>query len=318
MVGRSNHVMRCMDVRGGCEPASERIELDGLDAFVEATPFGDCGSGGDIYYVSSCATGRITRLLLADVSGHGSAVAEVARSLRDLMRAHVNQIEQRRFVARMNDDFAQLSRRGTFATALAMTFFEPTGELSIVNAGHPPPLLFRAQTNRWTVLDADAAEPGAAPVRNVPLGITGGQMFDELHVVLTEGDRVFGYTDALVEASDGETGRPIGVEGLLRLVESSGATGGEGEAALEALMAAFETRLGASLADDDLTLMLLCARPGVRRATVFDGLLAPFRALGGFLRWRGEGTRGLPVPEPSLKNMGGAILPPLGKIGRRD
>ena len=46
------------------------------------------------YYASSCAAGRITRLLLADVSGHGKSVAAIAADLRLLMRRFINRWDQ--------------------------------------------------------------------------------------------------------------------------------------------------------------------------------------------------------------------------------
>ena len=64
--------MQCMEVWGGSQLASSGVELGGLDLWVYSKPYGEAPRGGDVYYVSSCATGRISRMLLADVSGHGS------------------------------------------------------------------------------------------------------------------------------------------------------------------------------------------------------------------------------------------------------
>ena len=52
----------------------------------------------------------------------------------------------------MNEQFAAMSKSGCFATALVTTFFSPTNELSLCNAGHPPPLLYRAGTKQWSYL----------------------------------------------------------------------------------------------------------------------------------------------------------------------
>src|SRR6202162_143661 len=81
--------MTCMEVWGGSQLTTRRVEMGGLDAWVYSKPFGDAERGGDVYYASSCATGRINRLLLADVSGHGDAVAAMAADLRRLMRRDV-------------------------------------------------------------------------------------------------------------------------------------------------------------------------------------------------------------------------------------
>ena len=158
-----DHVMQCMEVWGGNQPVDGGVVMAGLDAWVYSRPFGGHGpvadaaapvaGGGDVYYVSSCATGRITRLLVADVSGHGAAVCDVAGQLRLLMRRYVNHIDPIRFVRSMNTQFAEMSKAGCFATAVVTTFFAPSGELSLCNAGHPPPLLYRARTRQWSYVE---------------------------------------------------------------------------------------------------------------------------------------------------------------------
>src|SRR3954468_1802945 len=121
--------MQCMEVWGGNQLVDSGVVMAGLDAWVYCRPFGASVAGGDVYYVSSCATGRITRLLVADVSGHGSAVCAVAGDLRTLMRRHVNRIDASSFVRSMNQQFAGLAKSGCFATAVVATFFGPAARL---------------------------------------------------------------------------------------------------------------------------------------------------------------------------------------------
>src|SRR6202162_6757168 len=90
--------MTCMEVWGGSQLTTRGVEMGGLDAWVYSKPFGDAERGGDVYFASSCATGRITRLLLADVAGHGTSVASTAANLRTLMRRFVNRLDQTEFV----------------------------------------------------------------------------------------------------------------------------------------------------------------------------------------------------------------------------
>jgi len=130
--------MSCMEVWGGSQLTERRVEFAGLDTWVYSKPYGQAQRGGDVYYASSCATGRITRLLLADVAGHGSSVAATAADLRLLMRRFVNRLDQTEFVRLLNRQFGELSRQSVFATAVVSTFFEPTRRLSVCNAGHPP------------------------------------------------------------------------------------------------------------------------------------------------------------------------------------
>ncbi len=118
-----------------------------------ARPHENQASGGDVYYLSSCASGRITRMLLADVSGHGAAVADCASQLRDLMRRHVNSISQARFVEGMNQEFTRISDDGKFATAVVGTYFAGNGRFQLCQAGHPPPLHYRQQTGEWKLCE---------------------------------------------------------------------------------------------------------------------------------------------------------------------
>src|SRR4051812_15561034 len=84
-----SHRMQCMEVWGGNRAVESSVSMAGLDAWVYSKPYGENASaGGDVYYVSSCATGRITRLLVADVAGHGDAVGQVGTQLRTLMRRY--------------------------------------------------------------------------------------------------------------------------------------------------------------------------------------------------------------------------------------
>ena len=57
-----------------------------------------------------------------------------------------------------------------FATAIVTTFFAPTRGLTICNAGHPRPLLYRARHRTWECL-GDQGIAGQTQPCNIPLGI---------------------------------------------------------------------------------------------------------------------------------------------------
>src|SRR5437870_8980393 len=103
--------LQCMEIWGGNHAVQSSVVLSGLDAWVLSVPHQGHRSGGDIHYFSSCATGRINRLLLADVSGHGDTVSSVARQLRDLMRRFVNHVDQGAFVRSLNREFTAIAQR---------------------------------------------------------------------------------------------------------------------------------------------------------------------------------------------------------------
>ena len=63
-------------------------------------PIGPGDAGGDVHYVSLCPSCIVSRIALADVSGHGQAVAALGETLRELMQQYLRALEQ---VALMRD-----------------------------------------------------------------------------------------------------------------------------------------------------------------------------------------------------------------------
>jgi serine phosphatase RsbU (regulator of sigma subunit) len=295
-----------MEVWGGNQPIENAVVLAGIDAWIYSQPFGDASAGGDVYYVSSCATGRITRLLVADVTGHGSAVQELALGLRTLMRKFVNYIDQTRFVQAMNGQFAAQSKNGNFATAVVTTFFSPTRRLSICNAGHPPPLIYRAAEGRWRFLEERGS--GTSQPANLPLGILDLGDYEQFDVELAVGDLVLCYTDSLPESHDGD-GQMLCQEGLLRVVNEIPL--GEPAAFVPCLLDTIAARHEGNLRKDDVTAMLLRPNGSAPTKPLKERLLAPFRILRAALQSIGHKEAPAPWPEFSVANIAGSVITPL-------
>lgn len=301
-----------MEIWGGNEIANDHVSMGGLDAWVEAQPHEHADAGGDVYYLSSCATGRITRILLADVSGHGKIVADIARSLRGLMRDHVNHLDQRKFVTRLNEEFTKQSKAGIFATAIACTYFAPNRELSLCNAGHPPPMVYRAREKRWHSLEEKPDEPRGD---NIPLGILDMASYEQFRVRLEPGDRVLCYTDSLIESRD-KTGELLGANGLLSILNALPAT--SDREFIPALTQALRTHVGETLDHDDVTMLLFTPNVETGRYSFFNAAYAPIRVLLKSIAWKRDGSARLPLPDFKLANIGGAVFPFLGRGGKRD
>lgn len=266
----ANHVMQCMEVWGGNRAIDNGVVMSGLDAWVYCQPYKaiDAASGGgDIHYVSSCASGQITRLLIADVSGHGAPVAKAADALRRLMSKFSNYVDQSRFLEAVNTRFGELSA-GTsegsdgddggamFATAIAATYFTPTDELSICIAGHPRPMRYDAGIGRWALIvpEAKKGEPGP---RDLPLGVLDPVRYTVTRVRLGPNDLVLFYTDALIEAL-AQNGRQLGEAGVLEILNSLDTA--QHQTLVGALLLAIAARSprGAEAAfDDDVTALLV-------------------------------------------------------------
>jgi phosphoserine phosphatase RsbU/P len=292
--------MQCMEVWGGSQVASSGVELAGLDVWVYSKPFGRAQRGGDVYYVSSCASGRISRLLLADVSGHGNAVASTAADLRTLMRRFVNRLDQKEFVRLLNEQFTTLSQRGSFSTAIVTTFFAPSRRLSLCNAGHPRPLLFRALDGRWSFLGHQDNPEKKGP-RNVPFGIFQLADYEHLDIELDPGDCLVSYTDALIESCDAD-GEMLGDIPAEKIIAS--------------LLQEIAERFPENLSADDVTVMVVRANGRSLHFTLREKIDAFERFLKAFFRSLNPRADRAPFPDANLANIGGAIIPALARRWR--
>jgi serine phosphatase RsbU (regulator of sigma subunit) len=298
--------MQCMEVWGGSRLTAQGVEFGGLEAWVYSKPFGEAHSGGDVYYASSCATGRISRLLLADVAGHGKSAASAAADLRTLMRRFVNRLDQAEFVHLMNGQFAALSRAGVFATAVVTTFFAPTRRLMVCNAGHPRPLLYRASRESWDFL-------GDSAFSNIPLGILMVAEYQHFDVELESGDRLLSYTDALIESCDAD-GEMLGEDGLLRIVRLLGDI--EPSRLIETLLGEIAERYPQNLSEDDVTVFVARANGREPRYPLLDKAEAFVRFAGSLLRAINPRAERPPLPDLNIANIGGAFIPALARRWR--
>ncbi len=310
--------MQCMEVWGGSQLTARGVAFGGLDAWVYSKPYGNAERGGDVYYASSCGTGRIARLLLADVAGHGTSVASTAADLRTLMRRFVNRLDQTEFVRLLNQQFTALGKDGAYATAVVATFFEPSRRMIVCNAGHPRPLLYRAAQQKWDFLGHHAIDqPGAKKAvgpSNLPLGMLEISQYDNIDIQLEPGDRVLSYTDALIESNDGSGGEMLGENGVLRILRLLGDL--PPQQLIERLLAEIEERYPRSLADDDVTVLLVEVNQRKAHYTFREQLGALRRLTWSTIRALNPKAERPPLPDFNLANLGGAIIPALGRRWR--
>ncbi len=303
--------LACMEVWGGNRAADNGVSMSGVDAWVYCQPQPGNEQGGDVYFVSSCATGRITRCLLADVAGHGESVGKTALELRSIMRKFVNHADQRKLIDKVNRAFEHQTDAGVFATVLALTYWSPTGTLTLCNGGHPPPLIYRASTGRWSLLEAGATMCESRPM-NIPLGITEAD-YDELDTSLEEGDLLVLYTDALIE-TPGSDGQMLMSRGLLDLVRSIEVQ--PVGTLLQRILSAFDVHRASNDVQDDMTIILIRSNGSDSKLT----LARRGRALQAMASQFGKGLvgsgHGPTLPEFSLSNIGGFFFNRLNRRGR--
>lgn len=299
--------MQCMEVWGGNFRADTHVEMGGLDAWVVSRPLQGATQGGDVHYMSSCATGRIARMLLADVSGHGQQVARISDQLCRLMRKFVNFIDQSHFVEGLNQSFHDLKVESNFATALVISWFGPNRELTVSNAGHPIPLLYCHATKSWSFLAEAEASLDPRP-QNVPFGVIPDVGYDEVRCQLAPGDQLLCFSDGLIETL-GEGSARLGQEKLHEMLNKWGED--DPSKIIHTL-----TEMVEADCDDDLTLMLLRPTDDRPWGGTKAKLMAPIHIAKGIVQAIGDKERPVPWPEFSLANLGGALMGCLNRFRR--
>jgi serine phosphatase RsbU (regulator of sigma subunit)/anti-sigma regulatory factor (Ser/Thr protein kinase) len=235
--------------------------------------------GGDWYDVFALPTGEVA-LAMGDVVGHGVPAASLMGQLRNALRAvalegHGPAV----LMTRLNGLLAEFGTSDQMATLLFALYDSEQASLTMVNAGHPPPLMVSP--------DGSVAflEHGAG----VPLGAMSRPSYSEATVPLPPGGLLLMYTDGLVETRD--TPLEEGLEALRRAIL-------DGPDDLDALCDhILATGLAGRVNEDDVALLALRAMPlGARlslRMPAVPAVLRPLRAT--MRRWLAGG--GVEDPE---------------------
>src|ERR687891_1616119 len=162
--------LECAETWAGNERTDSLVELPGLAVWVYSVPAGPTEAGGDVHYVSVCPSCIVSRVALADVSGHGHAVEALGAKLRELMQRYLQDLEQVGLMRDLNRAVQETLESVHYATMVAVGFHGRRGLLVLTNAGHPPPLWYRANRGDWEWLEPQRAEPESR-MTGIPLGL---------------------------------------------------------------------------------------------------------------------------------------------------
>src|SRR5215813_13892924 len=97
----------CNEVWGGNRKIVREVKVASVTAWVASLPLNEDEGGGDLYYMTVCGHNLISRVTLADVSGHGGTVSATAETLHRLMRENIDVWDQSDFMRKLNDTFAR-------------------------------------------------------------------------------------------------------------------------------------------------------------------------------------------------------------------
>lgn len=146
------------------------------------------------------STERLT-ITITDAVGHGLRAALLGSLAVTTMR------NQRRTGAGIDQQASEASAQldqqfggETYVTGLLLQLDPRTGTGTIINAGHPPPMLLRGGETQPVDIPPDT-----------PLGMFPGTQYHSHSLSLAPGDRLLLYSDGITEAGT-QTGEPFGPE----------------------------------------------------------------------------------------------------------
>lgn len=207
--------------------------------------------GGDIFNVV-CLGPHHTGLYMVDVSGHGvpaalvsvSVAQELAPSGDLLMDKFFGQPRSPEGVLRLLDDAFPMERFDKFFSMFYMLYEVKSGTLTYCNAGHPAPILLRAD-GRTEVL-----ETGGTLV-----GMGMGHGYEAGHLEIGDGDLLLIYTDGVSELEN-PAGGQFGEEALWE--SFSECLGQSPEQVLNAITGRLQAHADGRPPDDDIS--IICVR----------------------------------------------------------
>lgn len=191
--------LKCAEVWGGIKNEQLDVCSRGLTVSLFSSAC-DGGKGGDVYFCSVCRGDRVTRVIMADVVGHGAAVSEMGAWVHDEL---VDRMDDPVLANVLSDLNGRVVARGLEAmtTAVALSFDAVERRLDYGYAGHPPILLRRNEA--WTELPQ---APGGEN-KNLPFGVDRTCRYETVGVSLASHAMLLLYTDGVTEAPSGGGGR---------------------------------------------------------------------------------------------------------------
>lgn len=225
--------------------------------------------GGDLYDLEVLEDGRLA-LYVADAAGHGVAAAMLSVLFKQRLRIQDSAGDAlapaevlRRVNRQLADDEAS---HGLFLTVGYVLYDPRTREVRAASAGHTPMLLHRASgENSWLERTGPA------------LGLARDSDYTEHRFTIARGDRLFLYTDGLIDGIERTS-----PEELLELLEPALEEGpSDGPERLRRLFDSVDDRTrsnGTSVGRDDMTLLVLEAAQGPCRFDNDPGDRSPAEA----------------------------------------
>lgn len=257
--GAESELERARSVQLTMLPSAPKV-----DTLEIACSFRACDMlGGDFYDFILVDAWRLG-IVIADVSGHGTAAALLAAAAKKVLQmCGRGNLSPRQTLLEVNDSIRADIPSGMFLSALYAVLDIRNHRLCFASCGHNPLILQRGDKVK------ESWNHGNAPVVGVLPSTQLAGFLNEEFVQLETGDRLLFYTDGLTEAFNQDKAM-FGEGRLVQAVRRSGKGGAQG--LIETIRADVDAfRQGAILTDDETMVVLQVGEPRERITPLIAG-----------------------------------------------
>jgi sigma-B regulation protein RsbU (phosphoserine phosphatase) len=201
--------------------------------------------GGDLFGFLRLENQRWA-VTVADVAGHGLGAAFIMASLRSILRSEAKSGMTASEILKNSNNLLSEDTRGNdvYATVFFAVYSERDNSLNFSNAGHPPPLLWKAASRDFCELHKGG----------MALGLFEDEEYENQTVILQAGDVLVIYTDGITEAKNAN-GVFYGEARLKDVIKDNARQSSQG--LMEALLASLEQFQAGMHRRDDMTVLIL-------------------------------------------------------------
>jgi PAS domain S-box-containing protein len=200
--------------------------------------------GGDFFWFYNLPDGS-PAVYLGDVSGHGVSAAlflSMVKTVSDMLLPKYG-YNPGKYMHALNRDLYN-NMFSYFITALygVFDFSSENVKFKFSKGGHQPPIIYRKNENKVFSITS----------KGKPIALFKEDYFNEITVILNKGDRIFLYTDGLVEVSN-ESMEMLDQAGLENIIMANNSF--DLNKSLEYILDAVNNFMGTNKAQDDIILI---------------------------------------------------------------
>jgi len=209
------------------------------------------GVGGDYYDFLALPAGKLG-IAIGDVSGKGIAAALMMASLQASLRSEATRASDNlaAMMGNVNRLVYEASSSNRYATFFYGQYDPLSHDLTYVNAGHNPPMLFHRCNGECHVSRLEAC--------GTVVGLLEGASYQQAGLAIAPGDVLIAFTDGISEAMNAVEDE-WGEEQLIQTVKSC--LGLPPAEIIACIMRTADTFVAGAKQNDDMTLIVLCAQP---------------------------------------------------------